>query len=153
MWTSWVAVSINNIKTRASSEMTSRKNINFFSILMGWTLPSTGLWRARYLPSLIALLYIVSTPCQFLLVCMSSLRIVLNRNRQAIRTGTNSQRTNTNAQWWYTTRTDTNRHHVRRFRTNRFRRANTMVLDISKQSYCPSIVADLIRKLQRTNKK
>ena len=30
MWTSWVAVSINNIKTRASSEMTSRKNIKIF---------------------------------------------------------------------------------------------------------------------------
>ena len=30
MGTSWVAVSINNIKTRASSEMTSRKNINIF---------------------------------------------------------------------------------------------------------------------------
>ena len=27
MGTSWVAVSINHIKTRASSEMTSRKNI------------------------------------------------------------------------------------------------------------------------------
>ena len=26
----WVAVSINNIKTRASREMTSRKNISFF---------------------------------------------------------------------------------------------------------------------------
>ena len=30
MGTSWVAVSINNIKTRASSEMTSRKNIKIF---------------------------------------------------------------------------------------------------------------------------
>ena len=30
MGTSWVAVSINNIKTRASKEMTSRKNIKFF---------------------------------------------------------------------------------------------------------------------------
>ena len=30
MGTSWVAVSINNIKTRASREMTSRKNINIF---------------------------------------------------------------------------------------------------------------------------
>ena len=29
MGTSWVAVSINNIKTRASSEMTSQKNIKF----------------------------------------------------------------------------------------------------------------------------
>ena len=30
MGTSWVAVSIKNIKTRASSEMTSRKNIKIF---------------------------------------------------------------------------------------------------------------------------
>ena len=30
MGTSWVAVSINNITTRASREMTSRKNINIF---------------------------------------------------------------------------------------------------------------------------
>ena len=30
MGTSWVAVSINNIETRASSEMTSRKNIKMF---------------------------------------------------------------------------------------------------------------------------
>ena len=30
MGTSWVAVSINNIITRASREMTSRKNINIF---------------------------------------------------------------------------------------------------------------------------
>ena len=30
MGTSWVAVSINNITTRASREMTSRKNIKFF---------------------------------------------------------------------------------------------------------------------------
>ena len=30
MGTPWVAVSINNIKTRASSEMTSRKNIKIF---------------------------------------------------------------------------------------------------------------------------
>ena len=30
MGTSWVAVSINNIKTRASSELTSRKNIKIF---------------------------------------------------------------------------------------------------------------------------
>ena len=44
MGTSWVAVSINNIKTLASSEMTSR---NFYFILMGWTLPSTGMWRGE----------------------------------------------------------------------------------------------------------
>ena len=30
MGTSWVAISINNIKTRPSSEMTSRKNIKIF---------------------------------------------------------------------------------------------------------------------------
>ena len=45
MGISWVAVSINNIKTRASSEMTSRKKIFFYFILMGWTLRSTGIWR------------------------------------------------------------------------------------------------------------
>ena len=32
MGTSWVAVSINNITTRASREMTSRKNINIFDL-------------------------------------------------------------------------------------------------------------------------
>ena len=53
MGTSWVAVSINNITTRAST-----KKISTFSILMRWTLPSTGMWRARYLPSLIALLFL-----------------------------------------------------------------------------------------------
>ena len=53
MGTSWVAVSINNITTRASRR---HEKISKFSILMGWTLPSTGMWRARYLPSLIALL-------------------------------------------------------------------------------------------------
>ena len=41
MGTSWVALSIKNIKTRASREMASRKNIKHF---MGWTLPSTGMW-------------------------------------------------------------------------------------------------------------
>ena len=56
MGTSWVALSIKNIKTRASREMTSRK----ISILMGWTLPSTGMWRARYWPFLIVLFIIVS---------------------------------------------------------------------------------------------
>ena len=37
--------------------MTSRKNIKKKTILMGWTLPSTGMGRARYLPSLIALFW------------------------------------------------------------------------------------------------
>ena len=46
MGTSWVAVSINNIKTRASSEMTSRKNIKIFYI-NGVNLPSTGMWRGE----------------------------------------------------------------------------------------------------------
>ena len=36
-----IAVSINNIKTRATRE-TSK-----FSIVMGWTLPSTGMWRGE----------------------------------------------------------------------------------------------------------
>ena len=55
MGTSCVAVSINNIKTEASREMTSRKNIKMFDFNGGGMLPSTGMWRARYLPSLIAL--------------------------------------------------------------------------------------------------
>ena len=46
MGTSWVAVSINNIKTRASSEMTSRKNIKIFDF-NGVNLPSTGMWRGE----------------------------------------------------------------------------------------------------------
>ena len=46
MGTSWVAVSINNIKNRASREMTSQKILQF-SILLGWTLPSTGMWRGE----------------------------------------------------------------------------------------------------------
>ena len=32
MGTSWVAVSINNIKTRASREVTSRQNIKMFDV-------------------------------------------------------------------------------------------------------------------------
>ena len=46
MGTSWVVVSINNIKTRASSEMTSRKNIKIFDF-NGVNLPSTGMWRGE----------------------------------------------------------------------------------------------------------
>ena len=46
METSWVALSIKNIRTRASREMTSRKTSKF-CILMGWTLPSTGMWRGE----------------------------------------------------------------------------------------------------------
>ena len=57
MGTSWVAVSINNIKTRASREMTSRKNIKIFyfngvNVAKHWHVA----W-ARYLPSLIAPMY------------------------------------------------------------------------------------------------
>ena len=44
--TSWVAVSFNNIKTRASREMTSRKNIKIF-YFNGLKLPSTGMWRGE----------------------------------------------------------------------------------------------------------
>ena len=40
MGTSCVALSIKNIKTRASIEMTSRKK-------MGETLPSTGMWQGE----------------------------------------------------------------------------------------------------------
>ena len=46
MGTSWVAVSINNAKTRASSEMTSRKNTKIFDF-NGVNLPSTGMWRGE----------------------------------------------------------------------------------------------------------
>ena len=46
MGTSWVAVSINNIKTRATSEMTPRKNIKIFDF-NGVNLPSTGMWRGE----------------------------------------------------------------------------------------------------------
>ena len=38
---------------------------------MGWTLPSTGMWRARYLPSLIALLlWVLKTPIYCLNCCI-----------------------------------------------------------------------------------
>ena len=53
MGTSWVAVSINNIKTRASREMTSRKNIKIFYFNGVNVCMACG--GARYLPSLIAL--------------------------------------------------------------------------------------------------
>ena len=49
MGTSWVAVSINNIKTRASREMTSR-------FYWGERCQALACGGARYLPSLIALL-------------------------------------------------------------------------------------------------
>ena len=53
--TSWVAVSITNIKTRASREMTSRKNIKIFYVNgVNVALPSTGM-AGR---GLIALLYL-----------------------------------------------------------------------------------------------
>ena len=55
MGTSWLAVSINNIKTRASSEMTSRKNIKIFDF-NGVNVSKHWHVAARYLPSLIALL-------------------------------------------------------------------------------------------------
>ena len=51
MGTSWIVLLIKNIKTRASREMTSRKNIQFFY----FNGVNVGMWRARYLPSLIAL--------------------------------------------------------------------------------------------------
>ena len=47
MGTSWVALSIKNIKTRARREITSRKKYYNFRILMGWTLPSTGMRRGE----------------------------------------------------------------------------------------------------------
>ena len=56
METSWVAVSINNIKTRASREMTSRKNIKMFYFNGSERCQTLACGGARYLPSLIALL-------------------------------------------------------------------------------------------------
>ena len=56
MGTSWVAVSINNIKTRASREMTSRKNIKKILFKWGERCQALAWGGARYLPSLIALL-------------------------------------------------------------------------------------------------
>ena len=55
MGTSWVAVSINNIKTRASREMTSRKNIkicNGVNVAKHWHVAGRGICHK----SLIALL-------------------------------------------------------------------------------------------------
>ena len=54
--TSWVAVSINNIKTRASREMTSCKNIKIFDFNGVNVAKPLACGGARYLPSLIALL-------------------------------------------------------------------------------------------------
>ena len=78
MGTSWVAVSINNIKTRASSEMTSQK-ISKFSILMGWTCQVLACGGARYLPSLIALfaLYRISYWCSWTKLIFSACYIEL----------------------------------------------------------------------------
>ena len=56
MGTSWAAVSIINITTRASREMTSRKNIQFFYV-NGVNVAKHWHVAARYLPSLIALLF------------------------------------------------------------------------------------------------
>ena len=53
--TSWVAVSINNIKTRASREMTSRKNIKIFDF-NGVNVAKHWHVAGEVLPSLIALL-------------------------------------------------------------------------------------------------
>ena len=56
MGTSWVAVSINNITTRASKEMTSRKNIKIFDF-NGVNVAKHWHVAGEYLPSLIALLF------------------------------------------------------------------------------------------------
>ena len=61
MGTSWVALSIKNIKTRASREMTSRKNIKIFYFNGGKRCQALECGRARYLPSLIALFAIGKT--------------------------------------------------------------------------------------------
>ena len=55
MGTSWVAVLINNIKTRASREMTSQKNIKIFYFNGGERCQALACGGARYVPSLIAL--------------------------------------------------------------------------------------------------
>ena len=64
METTWVvALSIKNIKTRASREMTSRKNIkNFYFNGGNVRCQALECVRARYLPSLIALLLNVTLP-------------------------------------------------------------------------------------------
>ena len=46
MGTSWVAISINNIKTRANREMTSRKNIKIF-YFNGVNVAKQGMWRGE----------------------------------------------------------------------------------------------------------
>ena len=55
MATSWVALSIKNIKTQASREMTSRKNIKMFDFNGVNVAKHSHVAGARYLPSLIAL--------------------------------------------------------------------------------------------------
>ena len=57
MGTSWVAVSINNITTRASRKMTSRKKYQHFRFYWGERCQALACGGARYLPSLIALFY------------------------------------------------------------------------------------------------
>ena len=52
----WEPASINNIKTRASREMTSRTNNNIFYFNFGECCQTLACDWARYLPSLIALL-------------------------------------------------------------------------------------------------
>ena len=46
MGTSWVTVSINNIKLDRA-EKWRHEEISKCFILMGWTLPSTGMWRGE----------------------------------------------------------------------------------------------------------
>ena len=61
MGTSWVALSIKNIKTRASREM----------ILMEWTLPSTGMWRGEVFAISDCLVVIICNVGVCLSVCVS----------------------------------------------------------------------------------
>ena len=73
MGTSWVAVSINNITTRASREMTSRKNINIFdfngvNVAKHWHVAGRGichLWLPCYM---MFVTYLVSS-----VLCISQL--------------------------------------------------------------------------------
>ena len=71
MGTSWVAVSINNIKTRASSEMTSRKNIKIFdfngvNVAKHWHVAGRGICH-------------LWLPCCTLYLCVSQLRVQSSR--------------------------------------------------------------------------
>ena len=78
MGTSWVAVSINNIKTRASREMTSRKNIKIFyfngvNVAKHWHVAGRGICHL-WLPccngvekrcKLCGIVHVIRSQCEF----------------------------------------------------------------------------------------